>query len=628
MHTYLQLLVRNIILGLVFYIFMLVSSALFLATNLQQQQTAQISSIENLSTQNFQSINDFIKAVKNTNHFNLLNVDTNNGESLYHYTDTSPSIVLPMITPASTHLTLHEKNVRIMFQLNFSDQYLLVAKLFITLFFGGLFLSALAAFTSIRRYTLFSTSMQEQIKQQLQHFAETGEVQENPNDSVQLQDIKKGIVNIRQLFEQQKSESVQLEQQAYVDALTQLNNRGRFVQFFENKVHKEQTVKFGVLLITRCSELQTINQIRGYNEGDRYICRIAEIMQSVLHSYQGAEIFRLNSSDFATIMPNSTLNDGENYAKTLTSKFNEYQQSSDLDSVAYTGLVSFDQQSPLGELLALADTGISVAQTQHLNAWFVQKDNEILQSSSATYGNQNWRQEIENVIENQRVSLLLQPIYPNSRTSKVYGEILARFLNSNDEMLPTASLIAMAEKLDKIIAIDKLIIETLINEITHKNLPVEQHFGINLSARSIHDNHFVIWLERRLLREASIASRLVFEITEYGLQQNIKSSKRFIDMIHRAGARLTVERFGVGLTSFKFFRDLKPDFIKMDSTYTRDIDEDKNNQYFLRLMVDLAHRLSINVLAESVETLEEKHTLEKLFIDGCQGYYIGKPAPL
>ena len=45
-------------------------------------------------------------------------------------------------------------------------------------------------------------------------------------------------------------------------------------------------------------------------------------------------------------------------------------------------------------------------------------------------------------------------------------------------------------------------------------------------------------------------------------------------------------------------------------------------------MVDLAHRLSISVLAESVESQEEKHTLEKLFIDGCQGFYIGKPAPL
>jgi EAL domain-containing protein (putative c-di-GMP-specific phosphodiesterase class I) len=194
-------------------------------------------------------------------------------------------------------------------------------------------------------------------------------------------------------------------------------------------------------------------------------------------------------------------------------------------------------------------------------------------------------------------------------------------------MFPTASFIAMAEKLDKIIAVDKLIIETTINEIINKNM-LEDSFGINISARSISDEHFIIWLERRLLREPQVAPRLIFEITEYGLQQNIKTSKRVIDMLHRVGSRITVERFGVGLTSFKFFRDLSPDYIKMDSSYTRDIDDDKSNQYFLRLMVDLAHRLNINVLAESVETQEEKHTLEKLFFDGCQGFYVGKPIPL
>ena len=182
----------------------------------------------------------------------------------------------------------------------------------------------------------------------------------------------------------------------------------------------------------------------------------------------------------------------------------------------------------------------------------------------------------------------------------------------------------MAEKLDKIVAVDKMIIEAAIKEITEKNM-LDSFFGINVSARSINDGHFLIWLERRLLRDSAVAAKLVFEITEHGLQQNIKTSKNFIDMIHRVGARITVERFGVGLTSFKFFRDLKPDFIKMDSTYTREIDEDKNNQYFLRLMVDLAHRLSISVLAESVESQEEKFTLEKLFVDGCQGFYIGKP---
>ena len=332
----------------------------------------------------------------------------------------------------------------------------------------------------------------------------------------------------------------------------------------------------------------------------------------------------MNSSDFATLLPNVNLKGAESFATELTSNFNKYQQASDLDSVGYTGLVYFDNDKPLGELLALADTGISVAQTQKVNAWYAQTDTSIIDNSSASYGNQNWRQEIDSVIANQRVNLLVQPIKPSSPNNRVYGEILTRFLNSNEDILPTASFIAMAEKLDKIVAVDQMIIEAAIKEISNRNMQ-DNFFGINVSSRSINDGHFLIWLERRLLRDTIIASKLVFEITESGLQHNIKASKNFIDMVHRVGARITVERFGIGLTSFKFFRDLKPDFIKMDSTYTRDIDEDKNNQYFMRLMVDLAHRLSISVLAESVESQEEKFMLEKLFVDGCQGFYIGKP---
>ena len=101
------------------------------------------------------------------------------------------------------------------------------------------------------------------------------------------------------------------------------------------------------------------------------------------------------------------------------------------------------------------------------------------------------------------------------------------------------------------------------------------------------------------------------------LQQNIKASKRFIDMVHRVGARITVERFGVGLTSFKFFRDLKPDYIKMDGSYTRGLEEDKNNQYFMRLMVDLAHRIGVSVFAEGVESQEEKHIIETAVLRWC-----------
>ncbi|WP_448566085.1 EAL domain-containing protein [Thalassotalea ganghwensis] len=521
---------------------------------------------------------------------------------------------------------IRQNNITIKYQLSYIEQLNLLTQIFLFVIVLSIIFALVLTPFSVNRASKLINQVADKISLKIKQISGENITDADLNSCgvLSLPQVKSSVSQLEKLLNQHVEGANVLAKEAYIEPLTQLENRSRFVQFFENS---NDAVEFGVLTITRCSELQTINQIHGYHEGDNYIIKVADIIKSTAAKFQGAQIFRLNSSDFATILPNITFKEAENYAQQLTDQFNQYQQNADLDSVGYTGLVAFNKDKPLGELLALVDTGISIAQTKKVNSWYAQRDSDILENSSSSYGNQNWRQEIDNVLENQRIKILVQHIKPTSRNNKVYGEILTRFINSSDEMLPTASFIAMAEKLDKIVAVDRMIVDNTIEQIKSMNLTT-QSFGLNLSARSIHDEHFLIWLERRLLRDSNVASSLVFEITEYGLQQNIKTSKRFIDMLHRVGSRVTVERFGVGLTSFKFFRDLKPDFIKMDSTYTRDIDEDKNNQYFLRLMIDLAHRLSITVLAESVETQEEKFTLEKLFIDGCQGYYLGKPEPL
>ncbi len=632
MYSFSQSLLRNCILGIVFSLIIALFSIFTTSKYLEEKQNEHATVITTNFNQVFKDKPDvesiesnhklFIDNLRSNHKYALLKVTYNKSESIYNSSNPINGFVLPFTVPKVQQVTLND-NLTVVYQLNVEDESNFLLQILLLILGLTFVFILIASILSTHNYKTVLTKLCNELKNAIEKSFENHE-DLDVNISSEFDEV---YDELKKLINFHNVNTNELEQKAYLEPVTKLSNRSRFVQYFENQINKDQSVKFGVLSITRCSELQTINQIHGYNAGDTYILGVADIMKAAITKYQGAQLFRLNSSDFATIIPNCTVKTAENFTQHLTDKFNLFQQASDLDSVAYTGLVAFSKDKPLGELLALADTGISIAQTQQKNSWYAQTDTNILENSSAGYGNQNWRQEIDNVIENQRITLLVQNIKPSNRNAKIYGEVLARFLNSNDEMLPTASFLAMAEKLDKIVAIDKMIIEKVMTEIANKNLR-DSSYGINISTRSIHDEHFLIWLERRLLRDSSIAAKLVFEITEYGLQQNIKTSKRFIDMIHRAGSKVTVERFGVGLTSFKFFKDLKPDFIKMDSTYTRDIDEDKNNQYFLRLMVDLAHRLSILVLAESVESQEEKFALEKLFIDGCQGFYIGKPLPL
>ncbi len=451
-------------------------------------------------------------------------------------------------------------------------------------------------------------------------------------DSSSLKKLGKDLVpsfNRLSHFLKSKSQDIQnaamsIKQEAYKDVITSLGNRNMFVEYYEKHIENCEQSTFGSLAMVRCSELQAINQSRGYQKGDEYVRGVADIIKHLSGTYTGSQLFRLNSSDFAVILPHTPLKEAERFGENLQSRFTQYQQNQELSSVANTGIVGYEKGKPLGELLSVVDNAMSMAQSKQTNAWHVQRETDLVNNVSAGFGNQNWRKVINEVIESKRVHLVMQNIMPLGKSIKAYAEIQVRFKTEDNQMLPTASFLAMAEKLDMAIEIDRLIIDSSLEKVKSRNLS-EKFFGLNVTASSAHNDQFVIWLERRLLKDTHIASKLVFEVSEFGLQQNIKASKRFIDMIHRVGARITVERFGVGLTSFKFFRDLKPDFIKMDASYTRGLEDDKNNQYFMRLMVDLAHRIGVSVFAEGVESQEEKHIIETLCLDGVQGYYIEKP---
>ncbi|NMP15634.1 EAL domain-containing protein [Thalassotalea sp. Y01] len=635
MSSFSRIFFKNLIITLAVTVIYVIFSIYSLTGFVEEAQNDHKVSLNKI-TEHYQGddLKGFSKQLKLAFEYDELKITDLNNQPIYSYKNSSASpslLALVGMDIAPSKIKNNNLGIYISYKVNNDELYAVyykitsfIALVMILVLFAG---SMISAKMTARAYRRASQNVSENIAKEIKTAIENRDTATKLALPTEFSDVNKVLVELKTFVANKVIRTQQLEQTAFVDTLTELENRSGFVDNYDEYVKKYGDSAFGVLIITRCSELLTINKVHGYQEGDRYICQVANILKAQCKHIEGSKLYRLNGSDFATFLPNITVKASEKFCDELTGLFNEYQQLADFDSIAYSGIVKLDTKRPLGELLAIADSAISVAQTRNKNAWFVQQDPELLHSDTATYGNQTWSKEIDFVIENQSVSLLQQIIQPSSRNNRIYHEILSRFTSSEGETLPTATFIAMAEKLDKIILIDRLVIEKTLAEIKEKNIS-SQFFGINLSTRSIHDEHFVIWLERRLLKDHDIATRLVFEISEFGLEQNIRGSKYFIDMVHRVGARICVEHFGVGITSFKFFRELSPDYVKMDGSYTRDVHLDKNNQYFLRLMIDLAHRLGIRVLAESVETQEEKYTFDEIFIDGCQGYYLGKPEAL
>ena len=132
-------------------------------------------------------------------------------------------------------------------------------------------------------------------------------------------------------FLKSKQEDIQsaaqsIKQEAYKDVVTGLGNRNMFVEYYEQHIESSNKKSFGTLAMIRCSELQVINQTRGYQKGDEYIKSVSEIITHVCGTYTGGQTFRLNSSDFAVILPNIPAKEAEHFGDTLQARFTQYQQ--------------------------------------------------------------------------------------------------------------------------------------------------------------------------------------------------------------------------------------------------------------------------------------------------------------
>ncbi|BAJ02305.1 EAL domain-containing protein [Shewanella violacea] len=414
-------------------------------------------------------------------------------------------------------------------------------------------------------------------------------------------------------------ENEKLKRVAFEDAITGFETRVKFTQKLESftTLGKEQ---IGLLAMIKASELGQINQNHGRSAGDDYLAEVADCIRKAIHKYPNSQCYRISTADFAVFIPDLILKDGIPFLENLKSLFDQYQQTLETDSIAHIGLIPYQHDSEPMNLLTLGDTAVSIAQTLGPNCFHMQDK----LNGDEVYGDTRWKLAIEDLIKRRAIKFYQQPILPCRTEVKVYRELFSRFYNSEGKFLPTSTVIAMAERHGMILELDKLIVMNTL-KILMDTPSLEGAYGINISSSSIMQDSFVAWLKDQLVMKRHIAARLVFETNEAGMQSNLAASYKFVQVMHSVGARVSVEHFGMGFTSFKFFREVRPDFIKLDGSYTESIEKDTNNMFFIKMIVDISRRLGIRVIATSVERQEEKLTLEKMLIDGLQGYYIAQP---
>ena len=419
-----------------------------------------------------------------------------------------------------------------------------------------------------------------------------------------------------------KAQNEQLTKTAFQDPVTGLGTRARFTERL-NKITDPKHQDIGVLFIIKATELATMNQMVGRDGGDDYLARIANEIRSSFKDNPQANYFRISTADFAVILPAINLKQGKVIAEALKVAFNEYQQQIGTTSIAHIGLVPYIENTDPVSLMTLADTAVSIAQTLGPNCYHVQEK----LTGDELFGESRWKIAINELIRRKAVQFVVQPIRPCRNNVQCYSELLSRFYNTEGKLFPTTTVIAMAERHGMSEEIDKLVVLNSIQLLKNRS-GISGPIGINVSSASATNKSFVSWLKDVLVKQKDVAARLVFEVNESGMQTNLSATYHFINELHSVGSRVSIERFGLGFTSFKFFKEVRPDFIKLDHSYTQGICSDPQNRFFVKMIIDISRKLSIRVIATGIETQDEKLTMEQLLTDGLQGYYIAKPLPL
>ncbi|WP_298258588.1 EAL domain-containing protein [uncultured Litoreibacter sp.] len=222
------------------------------------------------------------------------------------------------------------------------------------------------------------------------------------------------------------------------------------------------------------------------------------------------------------------------------------------------------------------------------------------------------------------VLLAYQPIVQAKNAGRAaFYEGLIRVLDETGRIIPAKEFIETIEAREEGRMIDVLAVELGLASLAQSP---SLRLSINMSPRSIGNPQWELAMERGLLHDPTIAERLIIEITESSALLMPDVVADFMTRMQRKGISFALDDFGAGYTAFRHFKDLYFDIVKIDTSFTQNIDVDTDNQVLMQALVSIAQQFDMFTVAEGVERPQEADYLSEIGIDCLQGYLFGVPS--
>jgi len=417
-----------------------------------------------------------------------------------------------------------------------------------------------------------------------------------------------------------------IQYQASYDNLTGLPNRLLLNESLEKNIAKAKRDenKLAILFID-LDNFKPVNDSLGHKAGDKVLKEVAKRLKSCIRASDTAA--RYSGDEFIILLQD--VDDGSGSLPVAEQVIHSINQPIHIDELevfcgASIGIAIYPDDGETGEsLISNADQAMYVAKESGRNNWHYFTD-EMQQQSEKRH---RMHSKLVSALSNGDLTVFYQPIIDLQTGLVSKCESLVRWFESDGQQVSTEEFIGLAEEMGVINDIDFFVLEQAGRKLSQ--LVDEQGNGVGLSINvsprifSAKDKSLSKWIT--LIKEISQTVNVTVEITERVLTQDSSKALRALTQLKDAGISIAIDDFGTGYSSLSYLTKFPIDFIKIDRSFISNIGINESDETLTETIIGLANKLSMQVVAEGIETQEQLDFLKNLGCDYAQGYFLGKP---
>jgi len=416
-----------------------------------------------------------------------------------------------------------------------------------------------------------------------------------------------------------------LRQEAYTDPVTGLATRRALELRFESVRSDPESCANGALIVVRLANLRDYNDRFGIEAGDALLRQFGEKAVQAAREFPNHLCARLAGADIAVFLPCADRAAAERCAGSLSEALANAPMPEGASVQRALGLAIYNQKSDLPQLVKAADAAVRRGVDGRANGCAV----EWVSLQSATpwdYPDAQWRVLLEAALAEKQLTLVQQPVVSVMERRVLHYEVFVRLKDAGGAVIPAGVFMPVADRLGLSQALDKTVLEMVMSALEQRG-DARMQYAVNLSSASVVDTSFAEWLCQSLLVAPQVASSLIIELSERGLDSHLDPIRQLVQRLRGLGASVSLDHFGMGYATVGYLRGLGVDCVKLDAGYTRGIDQENDNRNTVRSLVDIGRGLNIKVFAQCVETEAEWATFKACNIDGGSGFLLGATQP-